>query len=76
MISDINLHHLAILVRQCRGNRSYRQAAVGITPSFLHRVENEVGAPSLEGIFWLANWMGLRPGRLIEQITVVRSDDG
>lgn len=73
---DINLHQLAILVRQCRGSKPLRTAAreAGLNMSLFSRVENEERTPTLTSIFALAAWMDIRPGQLVEQMTTERSE--
>lgn len=73
---DMNLHQLANLVRQCRASKPLRIAAkkTGLNLSLFSRVEHEQRIPTLTTIFRLAGWMGIRPGQLVEQVTVERSE--
>lgn len=69
----MDLDCLAVLVEQCRGRSSMREVVKdsGLSPSFLSRTENRVGEPSLGNLCRLAAWMGIRPGELVEYITML-----
>lgn len=68
----MDMAYLAVLVEQHRGRSSMRAVVKesGLSLSFLSRIENRVGEPSLENLCRLAAWMGIRPGELVEQITM------